>query len=166
MTEMFLTVEQAAERLQLSPVTIRRQIKSGALRGVRRGRVYRIPESALSQSTKPNFKAPAGTLADDLWAQMTSGDAREHNAALRALFAAPEEVQAVVMQRSQQAAVAFYATPEGEAEFADLRALDGEPFEDEAGDYYSAEEEAQFRAERNIPSTMESIGSASSETRR
>ena len=51
MTEMFLTVEQAAERLQLSPVTIRRQIKSGVLKGVRRGRVYRIPESALSQSS-------------------------------------------------------------------------------------------------------------------
>lgn len=63
MTEMFLTVEQAAERLQLSPVTIRRQIKSGVLKGIRRGRVYRIPESALSQSSRDS---PASTVPGEI----------------------------------------------------------------------------------------------------
>lgn len=151
MAEMFLTVEQAAERMQLHPDTIRRQLRNGTLRSVRRGRIYRIPESALAedvQRARPKPQSQNTAQAEALWAQMTSGDPRQHNDALRALFAAPEEVQAIVMQRSQEAAAAYYATPEGEAELADWRALDGEPFEDDAGDYYSAEEEAQFRAER------------------
>src|SRR5690554_2047266 len=50
MAEMYLTVEQVAARLQLHPETVRRQLKSGVLRGVRRGRVWRIPESALSST--------------------------------------------------------------------------------------------------------------------
>lgn len=140
MAEMFLTVEQAAERMQLHPDTIRRQLRNGTLRSVRRGRIYRIPESALAEdlqrAPQPKPKTNSGDVAqaDALWAQM-KGDARQHNAALRALFAAPEEVQAIVMQRSQEAASAFYATPEGDGELADWRALDGEPFHDDAGDY-------------------------------
>lgn len=150
MNEMFLTVEQAAERLQLSPVTIRRQIKSGVLKGVRRGRVYRIPESALSQSSDSKAPEAAAVLdaADALWKQMTLSGAQGHNAALRALALAPEEVRAEILRRSGEAAAKYYATPEGEAELDDWRALDGEPFHDDAGDYYSPEEEAQFRAEQ------------------
>lgn len=158
MTEMFLTVEQAAERLQLSPVTIRRQIKSGVLPGVRRGRVYRIPESALSQSIPPRtpaLRTPApvdalGPLADAdyLWAEMASGDQSRGAAARVALARAPVAVREEIMRRSGEVAARFYATPEGQAELADWRALDGEPFHDDAGDYYSPEEEAQFRAER------------------
>ena len=49
--EMFLTVEQAAERLQMAPYTLRTHLKAGKLRGVKRGRVWRIPESALHEST-------------------------------------------------------------------------------------------------------------------
>lgn len=45
--EMHFTVEQVAERLQLHPETIRRQLNAGVLRGVRRGRQWRVPESAL-----------------------------------------------------------------------------------------------------------------------
>lgn len=45
--EMLLTVEQAAERLQLRPFTVRDQLKRGVLRGIKRGRVWRVPESAL-----------------------------------------------------------------------------------------------------------------------
>lgn len=156
MTEMFLTVEQAAERLQLHPATIRRQLRTGALRGVRRGRVYRIPESALSQSTPrgalapPSSKAPAGSLADAdyLWAEMASGDPVRGSAARVALAVAPVEVREEIMRRSGEVAAKYYATPEGQAELADWRALDGEPFHDDAGDYYSPEEEAQFRAEQ------------------
>lgn len=49
--EMLLTVEQVAERLQLHPETIRRQLNAGVLRGVRRGRQWRVPESALTEPT-------------------------------------------------------------------------------------------------------------------
>lgn len=45
--EMLLTVDQTAKRLQLRPETIRRQLNAGLLRGVKRGRVWRVPESAL-----------------------------------------------------------------------------------------------------------------------
>ena len=51
MSESFLSVEQTARRLQLHPFTIRRQLQSGRLRGVKRGRVWRVPESALFESS-------------------------------------------------------------------------------------------------------------------
>ena len=49
--EMLLTVEQAAERLQLAPFTVREHLKRGKLRGIKRGRVWRVPESALFESS-------------------------------------------------------------------------------------------------------------------
>ena len=52
--EMLLTVEQAAERLQLAPFTVREQLKRGKLRGIKRGRVWRVPESALFESSSQN----------------------------------------------------------------------------------------------------------------
>ncbi len=54
--EMLLTVEQVAQRLQLHPETIRRQLLSGVLRGVKRGRQWRIPESALLETATPEAK--------------------------------------------------------------------------------------------------------------
>lgn len=120
MAEMLLTIEQVAERLQLHP------------------------ESALTQ---PQV-ADAQTPAEAIWRDLTSDQKGRHNAAIRDLAQSPAEVRAIVMERSAQAAAAYYATPEGEAELADWRALDGEPFHDDAGDYYSAEEEAGFRARK------------------
>jgi excisionase family DNA binding protein len=55
MSEPFLSVEQTAQRLQLHPFTIRRQLQTGRLRGVKRGRVWRIPESALFESSPPQI---------------------------------------------------------------------------------------------------------------
>jgi excisionase family DNA binding protein len=57
MNEMLLTIEQAAERLQLNPATVRRQCQRGALRAVKRGRVWRVPESALTETAPPPAKA-------------------------------------------------------------------------------------------------------------
>jgi excisionase family DNA binding protein len=42
-----MTVDQAAERLQVKPNTIRTWIKEGRIPGRKIGRVYRIPETAL-----------------------------------------------------------------------------------------------------------------------
>jgi excisionase family DNA binding protein len=51
MTEMFLTVEQVADRLQLHPDSVRRQLKRGVMRGTKRGTRWRVPESAIEEST-------------------------------------------------------------------------------------------------------------------
>jgi excisionase family DNA binding protein len=50
--ELLLTVEQVAEHLQLTPWTIREHLKAGKLRGVKRGRQWRVPESALLEQAK------------------------------------------------------------------------------------------------------------------
>ena len=58
--EMFLTVEQAAQRLQLTPYTVRKHLQAGKLRGLKRGSVWRIPESALSEpSPQTELTQPA-----------------------------------------------------------------------------------------------------------
>jgi excisionase family DNA binding protein len=49
--EMLLTVEQAATRLKLHPLTVRVHLRNGLLRGVKRGRQWRVPESALTETT-------------------------------------------------------------------------------------------------------------------
>jgi hypothetical protein len=150
------------------------------MRGTKRGTRWRVPESAVEESTPlelqrvytrhnspegqaqaaPNIyppALPASSDAEAIWQQMTTGKKGEHNAAILRLASAPAEVRAIVAQRSADAAAVYYATPEGKAELADWRALDGEPFEDDAGDYYSAEEEAQFRAERDTQHRAEAI---------
>jgi len=71
MAEMYLTPEQVAARLQLHPETVRRQLKSGVLRGVRRGRVWRVPESALRSPSSNELGDPkaandAQSIARDL----------------------------------------------------------------------------------------------------
>ncbi len=48
--EMLLTVEQAATRLQVGPETIRVRLRRGLLRGVKSGKLWRVPESALIES--------------------------------------------------------------------------------------------------------------------
>ncbi len=58
--ELLLTVEQTAQRLQLHPDTVRRQLVRGALRGVRRGRQWRIPESALTEAVDAPAPMPKG----------------------------------------------------------------------------------------------------------
>lgn len=52
--EMLLTIEQTAQRLQLHPETIRRQLVCGTLRGIKRGRSWRVPESALTEAKPEN----------------------------------------------------------------------------------------------------------------
>ncbi len=140
MPENLLTVEQAAQRLQLSPTSIRIHLRGGKLRGVKRGRAWRVPESALFEHAPGTHQAvDQQTLAqaDVIWEAMASGDYTRRNEAMHTLFNAPAAVRSIVTQRSGEAAARYYATSEGEAELADWRALDGEPFHDDLGDYDS-----------------------------
>ena len=52
--EMLLTVEQAAERLQLTPYTVRRHLNEGRLRGIKKGHQWRVPESAITEPAGKN----------------------------------------------------------------------------------------------------------------
>jgi len=50
MAEQYLTIEEAASRLHVHPVTVRRHLKSGLLRGRKQGKLWRVPESALTEA--------------------------------------------------------------------------------------------------------------------
>jgi excisionase family DNA binding protein len=74
--ERFLTVEEAVRALQVNADTVRRWLRTGKLRGVRFGRLYRIPESALQEGTRgtggtavtspgPNVTHPPGAPGSD-----------------------------------------------------------------------------------------------------
>ena len=47
MTDTFLTVEEAAQRLAVTPYTLREWLKAGKVRGVQVSRRWRVPERAL-----------------------------------------------------------------------------------------------------------------------
>ena len=154
MAETLLTIDQVAERLQIHPASVRRQLREGSLRGLKRGKLWRVPESALyepmptHQSENKSSASPTLAEANEIWAAMLSGDDKRRDLAIIALGKASPAVRSLVMQRSAEVTERYYATPEGEAELADWRALDGEPFHDDLGDYYTEEEEAQFRVKQ------------------
>ena len=137
--EMLLTVEQTAERLQLSPLTVQRQLKRGALRGIKRGRVWRVPESALLESSHPvPFDLPdtPQARAAAILADMQSGNARKRNAAIVMLSRSDAGTRALV-EREVEKSVASYTGPEDD--LSDWRALDGQPFHfpEEPADFLS-----------------------------
>lgn len=156
--EMLLTIEQAALRLQLHRDTVRKQLKRGQLRGVKRGRVWRVPESALvevaplalAESALAESALAESALAESetIWREMISGEPGLHNAAILKMAAAPTTVRAILARRSAEAAAAYYATPQGESELADWRAASA-PVCDDSGDFYTAEEEVAFRQARD-----------------
>ena len=49
MEDKIYTTEQVAQLLQIHPLTVLKYIKSGKLKGIKLGRVYRIRESALQE---------------------------------------------------------------------------------------------------------------------
>lgn len=128
MAELYLTTEQVADRLQLNVETIRRHIQSGRLRAIRRGRVYRIPESALNESSPERTETPA-SQAKTIMRDLQSRDGRTRNAAIIALNHAAPEVCAIVDAATAKAAEAYYSTPEGQTELSDWIALQSEPFD-------------------------------------
>ncbi|WP_028281224.1 helix-turn-helix domain-containing protein [Arthrobacter sp. H5] len=52
MTTNFLTVSEIAARMRVSKMTVYRLVKSGALKGIRFGRSYRVSETAVEQYLK------------------------------------------------------------------------------------------------------------------
>lgn len=131
MIEQFLTVEEAASVLRVHPITVRRHLRSGALRGIKTGKLWRVAQSALSVAAVVEDSL---AQADALWHDITSGDDQKRGEALKKLAYAPDEVSDIVLQRSGEAAAAFYASPAGQAEWedqADWRALDTEPVYDD-----------------------------------
>ncbi len=140
--EMLLTVEQAAERLQLHPETVRRQLKRGELRAIKRGRVWRVPESALSEATPDIDKVTtqderAGntpqTRAVAILEALDSGDMKRRNAAIIRLAASDAATIEIVTAAAAQA-VEEWDGPEDD--LSQWRALDLKPhFPEEAPDY-------------------------------
>ena len=127
--EMLLTVEQAAERLQLHPETVRRQLKRGELRAIKRGRIWRVPESALMENAPKPIKADTPqTRAAVILAEFRSGDLMRRNAAIVELARADAATNAIVDAEIERE-VAAYDGPDDD--FADWHALDGEPFHDD-----------------------------------
>lgn len=51
--ERYLTVEQAAEVLQVHPDTVRQWLRGSQLAGRKIGRIWRIPESGLANLLQP-----------------------------------------------------------------------------------------------------------------
>jgi acetyl-CoA synthetase len=64
--ETLLTVDEAAERLKVDGETIRRWLRSGQLHGMKYGRVWRIPESALLHPTSTPVPATVAQLSPTL----------------------------------------------------------------------------------------------------
>lgn len=130
--EMLLTVGQTAQRLQLTEKAVRERLKSGRLRGLKSGgRVWRVPESALLEPSPQTSAKNTQAEVQRLWARLA--DRTTHNAAILEISRAPLAVREILDAKSAEVAQAFYATPEGEAELADWRALDGEPFHETVG---------------------------------
>lgn len=144
MAELLLTVPEAALRLRLSPLTVQRQLRRGVLRGIKRGKAWRVPESALMESSEAVAVAasappPVDNSADTpamraqiIRDEMKSGDVKRRNAAIVALYHADVDTREIVFEAATQAVADW----EGEEEnWSDWRALDGEPF------HFSEEEE-------------------------
>ena len=86
MSEQLLTVEQYAQRVHLKPETVRKQLREGRLKAIKKGRVWRVPESAVTQNTPAKVENP---LARAL-AAVRERDARTPPKPLRELDVASE----------------------------------------------------------------------------
>jgi acetyl-CoA synthetase len=56
--EKLYTVEEAAAEIKISPQTMAKWLRAGKIRGVRVGRLWRVPESALDEIAQGGTKKP------------------------------------------------------------------------------------------------------------
>jgi len=98
MAEMYLTVAQTAERLHLHTTTVRRQIKRGEIRAIRKGRAVRVPESALRENTPTVSPSTPEGAAKAILSGLQSGDTATRNAAILRLTKANDATRALVEQ--------------------------------------------------------------------
>jgi excisionase family DNA binding protein len=117
-----LTIDEAAKRLKLNPETVRRQLRSGVLRGIKRGKMWRIPESAIYESGAPGSRTDEAQ-AQAVLSDLQSRDGNTRNKAILALGQAAPGVRAIVQKAADKAAREYYATPEGRDELADWATL-------------------------------------------
>jgi excisionase family DNA binding protein len=123
--ELLLSPEQAAAKLHVHPATVRLWLRAGLLRGVKRRRIWRVPESALHEAPSNKSGNVSGSLAFE-----PDDSADEHNRKIRELARAPREVQEAALKAAANVAARYYESDEGRAELTDWRALDGEDFHD------------------------------------
>ena len=66
MVDTFLTVEEAAKRLAVTPYTLREWLREGKLRGVQVARRWRVPERALFElaTATPTKESAAASNAE------------------------------------------------------------------------------------------------------
>ncbi len=101
--QALLTIGEAAERLKLNPETVRRQLRTGALRGIKRGRLWRVPADAIFEATPEKSKAPE-VAAQIIMRGLYGDDATARSAAIVALASAGADVRAIVERSAAQQA--------------------------------------------------------------
>lgn len=79
-----LTVKQAAEKLQVTPNTIRHWLKTGRIPGRKFGRVYRVAEDELSVPTAERGPHP---ISHEEWTALSGEERRKRIDAVRGLLA-------------------------------------------------------------------------------
>lgn len=95
-----LTVEQYAIMTQLHPDSVRRQLRSGRLRAIKKGRVWRIPSDAVHEDSRQSQVSKHWAAAAQEMAAHYRESLKEDND-LTAITSAPGE---------------FYETPAGDGE--------------------------------------------------
>jgi excisionase family DNA binding protein len=84
--EQLLTVEQYAQRTHLHPDSVRRKLREGRLRAIKKGRVWRIPENVVYEDSRRDlnrWKQAAEAM------RSVYADALRHNEELTAITNGP-----------------------------------------------------------------------------
>ena len=139
-TQNLLTIDMAAEYLHCTPETVRRMLRRGELRGVKLGRLWRVPREVLRRvergalddaparreySSREYSSSEQTRSAAAILSGLNSDDAHKRNAAIIAFAQADAQTSALVEERIAQSVAEYSGT---EDDLSDWRALDGEPF--------------------------------------
>ena len=73
MSSRLLTPEEVAERLQISRITVLNHLRSGALKGTKVGRLWRVSEEALAAFCYPPLSQDVAFVSDAASGQVRPG---------------------------------------------------------------------------------------------